>query len=104
MTGVLQFYYRAGGEVLGDNDAMRRKMTAKLATLTRLARYDQLGIVTSQYVFYDSQPQPDSSVLAGTSTIGAKEALGEARNIVGRDAFTRIGYDKVRAVIANPPG
>ena len=69
--------------VLGDNDATRRKMTAKLATLTRLARYDQLGIVTCQYVFYDGQPQADSAVLAGTPAIDAKEPLGKARNVIG---------------------
>jgi hypothetical protein len=79
-------------------------MTAKLTPLTQLARDDQLRIVARQYVFDDSQPQAGSSVLAGTPAVDAKEPLGKARNVVGRDTFTRIGNDEIRAVIAISPG
>src|SRR5210317_683668 len=78
-------------------------MTAEFTTLARLARNDQLGVVARQYVFYDSQPQTDPSVPAGTPAVDAKEAFGKSWNVVGGNTFTRVGNDNIRTIVIGSP-
>src|SRR5215204_3982947 len=55
-------------------------------------------------VLHDGEPEPGAALLAALDNVGAVEAFGQARQVLGRDAGAMIAHGKLDLGRATPGG
>ena len=79
-------------------------MATKGAAGAVFARDPELSIVPAQYVLDDRKAQANATIFPRPAPIDAEKSLGQAWNMLLRNTFPGIAYDKVGAGRIRAPG
>src|ERR1035441_4407690 len=84
-------------------DPLRREMAGKCAALAFDALHLELASVALQSMFHDGETEARTALVAGPPRIHPIKALGEARNVLRRNADAVVDHREMRALLVGPP-
>src|SRR5678815_3853139 len=80
-----------------------REMTSEGAAVTFEAVDRQRALMPLQRMAHDREPEPRATEFTRAAGIDTIEALGQARDVFGRDAHAGVAHGDVPTVAVRPP-